>query len=142
MKKGLILALALLLMLATVGCARITSLLRCFPWASDIFSGPVSDVAETETTAPEPAEEPAPEPVEEPTSEPAEEPTPEPTEAPKAEAVLLGSWTLKTMEGDGQTYEAAALGMEVTFVFLENGTVDVTAYGETENEPYTFDGNN
>lgn len=62
-------------------------------------------------------------------------------EEPQKESDILGKWTLKTLEGEGMSFEAAALGMEMTFEFREDGTVAITSEDESDTEPYTFTDN-
>lgn len=79
--------------------------------------------------------------TEEPAAEPAvvEQPTEAPTEEPAPEAKgIVDTWTLTSMVGEGVTMDAAAFGLTMTFTFNEDGTVVVVAYGEEENDTYTF----
>ena len=115
MKKAMILALAMLLALSMLACGKQKT-------------DPIAD----------PTAEPTTEPTEELTPEPTEEPTPEPTEELKKETGIVGSWTLMTMERDGASYNAADLGVSMTFAFGEDGKVAITAYGETNTDAYTF----
>lgn len=59
-------------------------------------------------------------------------------EEPQKESGIIGSWTLKTMEGEGMSFNAADLGMEMIFEFREDGTVAIASEGETRTETYTF----
>ena len=109
----------------------------------DLIFKKTSDTQTFAVSAPaeEPTEEPTPEPTEEPTPEPTEEPTPEPTEEPKKEAGIVGKWQMNAMESADQSFDAATLaafGIEIIFDFREDGTVDITAYGDTVSNTYTF----
>jgi hypothetical protein len=117
MKKFVIFALVLVLALTMFACGK-----KAEPAAPT--TEPTEPTETTETPAPEPTEH----------AEQTEEPDPV---EPSAESIL-GSWTLKTMEGEGLTLDAAALGVEMIFDFRDNGTVVISSEGEDSTDPYTF----
>lgn len=122
MKRFLILALALVLVLSMFGCGFLRKKAEevLEPALTDVFGEKEEPTAEPE---PEPTAEPEPEPTAEPEPEPTAEPEPEPE--PVSEEFgpknLIGMWTLTTAHVEGMTLKAADLGVEAYFHFLEDG---------------------
>lgn len=85
---------------------------------------------EKEAAAPEPAV----------TEAPAE---PEPAEEPAAteEKGIEGAWVATMAEAQGLSMKASDIGLDVSFEFRNDGTVAITANGQTETDQYTLSGN-
>ncbi len=126
MKKYLILALALLMVLSLFACQKTEN----------------KPDAEAQPTANDP--QPTPEPTEAPTPEPTEAPTPEPEPEPAVVEwpdSIVDEWVLTKLEYSGITMNAADFGMSGTFEFTADGKIIATMGGESVESSYTVSGN-
>lgn len=112
MKKYLILALALVMVLSLFACQKTEN----------------TPDAEAQPTANEPAKDP----------EPTPEPTPETVEWPDS---IVDEWVLTKFEYNGTTLNAADFGMNGTFTFTADGKVIAKMGDESAESTYTVSGN-
>ncbi len=124
MKKYLILALALLMVLSLFACQKTEN----------------TPDAEAQPAANEPANNPEPEPEPEPEPQPEPEPEPEPAAVEWPDSIV-DVWVMTKFEYNGMTMNAADFGMNGTFEFTADGKVIAKMGDESAESTYTVSGN-